>query len=151
MLTDKPLSVADQMKVLQSHEDVATWSLAHLGLPPEWRDTNEEGNTECCQDAVNWVFTLTCADIEVNFVAQGLQPETLPHVSTEGSHDGSYFVSKCEGEWEFYHQERGCDRPTDKGGRDAHHSIPELASELFCTLGSFAGTWTTLTPSARRY
>ena len=108
MLTDKPLSVADQMKVLQSHEDVATWSLAHLGLPPEWRDTNEEGNTERCQDAVNRVFTLTRADIEANLAAQGLQPETLPHVRTEGSHDGSYFVSKCEGEWEFYRQERGC-------------------------------------------
>jgi len=109
MLTDKPLSVADQMKVLQSHEDVATWSLAHLGLPPEWRDTNEEGNTERCQDAVNRVFTLTRADIEANLAAQGLQPETLPQVSTEvGSHDGSYFVSKRGGEWEFYYQERGC-------------------------------------------
>jgi len=108
MSTDKPLSTSEQMKVLQSQEDVATWSLAHLGLPPEWRDTNEEGNTERCQDAVNRVFTLTRADIEANLAEQGLQPETLHHVSTAvDSHDGSYFVSNREGEWEFYRQERG--------------------------------------------
>ncbi|MBN8422597.1 MAG: hypothetical protein J0L73_27035 [Verrucomicrobia bacterium] len=108
MKTAKPLSIAEQMKVLQSREDVATWALAHLGLPPEWRDTNEEGNTERSQDAVNRVFTLTRKDIEDSLAAQGLQPEKLPPVSTEvGSRDGSYFISKRRGEWEFYYQERG--------------------------------------------
>ena len=103
-----PLSIAEQMKVLQSREDVATWALAHLGLPPEWRDTNEEGNTERCQEAVNRVFTLTRKDIEASLAAQGLQPEKLPPVSTEvGARDGSYFISKRRGEWEFYYQERG--------------------------------------------
>lgn len=108
MKAAKPLTIAEQMKVLQSREDVATFSLAHLGLPPEWRDTNEEGNTERCQDAVNRVFTLTRKDIEDSLAAQGLQPENLPPVSTEvDSHDGSYFISKRRGEWEFYYQERG--------------------------------------------
>lgn len=108
MKAAEPLTIAAQMKVLQSHEDVATWALAHLGLPPEWRDTNVEGNTERCQDAVNRVFTLTRKDIEDSLAAQGLQPENLPPVSTEaGSRDGSYFISKRRGEWEFYYQERG--------------------------------------------
>ncbi|WP_395750257.1 hypothetical protein [Prosthecobacter sp.] len=108
MKTPDPLTIAAQMKVLQSREDVATWALAHLGLPPEWRDTNEEGNTERCQEAVNRVFTLTRKDIEDSLAAQGLQPENLPPVSTEvGSRDGSYFISKRRGEWEFYYQERG--------------------------------------------
>jgi hypothetical protein len=40
-----PLSIAEQMQVLKSDADVATWSLHHLHLPPEWRDTNEPGNT----------------------------------------------------------------------------------------------------------
>ena len=103
-----PLSIVEQMKVLQSREDVATWSLAHLGLPPEWRDTNEDGNAERCQEAVNRIFTLTRADIEASLAAQGLQPENLPPVSTkEGGRDGSYFISKRRDEWEFYHQERG--------------------------------------------
>ncbi len=101
------LSIAEQMKVLQSREDVATWSLTQLGLPSEWRDTNEEGNTERCQEAVNKVFTLTRADIEASLAAQGLQPEDLPPTQTEkGSHDGSYFISNGKGEWEFYFQER---------------------------------------------
>jgi hypothetical protein len=104
----EPLSIAEQMKVLQSQEDVATWSLAHLGLPEEWRDTNEEGNTERCQEAVGRVFTLTRAEIETSLAAQGLQPEDLPQVSTKAdSRDGTYFVSKRRGEWEFYFQERG--------------------------------------------
>lgn len=108
MNSNAPLSIAEQMKVLQSQEDVATWSLARLGLPPEWRDTNEEGNTERCQEAVNRLFTLTRADIEASLAAQGLQPEDLPPISTkEGSRDGTYFISKRRGEWEFYYQERG--------------------------------------------
>lgn len=82
MKTADPLSIAEQMKVLQSREDVATWALAHLNLPSEWRDTNEDDNTERCQEAVNKLFTLTRADIEVSLAAQGLQPENLPPVST---------------------------------------------------------------------
>ncbi len=112
MKTTEPLSIAEQMKVLQSREDVATWSLAHLGLPPEWRETNEEGNTERCQEAVNRVFTLTRKDIETSLAAQGLQPENLPGVNTQvGGSDGSYFISKRRGEWEFYFQERGISWP----------------------------------------
>jgi hypothetical protein len=108
MKTPETLTIAEQMKVLQSREDVATWSLAHLGLPEEWRDTNEEGNTERCQEAVNRIFTLTRADIEASLTAQGLQPEDLPPVNTkQGSRDGSYFVSKGRGEWIYYYQERG--------------------------------------------
>lgn len=102
------LSIAEQMQVLQSRDDVATWALARLGLPPEWRDTNEPGNTERCQDAVNRLFTLTRADIESSLAAQGFQPEDLPPVRTEvDSRDGSYFIAKGGGEWEFYYQERG--------------------------------------------
>ena len=37
--------------------------------------------------------------------------------------------------------------PADEGGRNAHHSIPALASVLFCTCGSPDGTSATLTPS----
>jgi hypothetical protein len=108
MKPTETLTIAEQMKVLQSREDVATWSLAHLGLPPEWRETNEEGNTERCQEAVNRLFTLTRQDIEASLTAQGLQPEQLPPVNTEeGGRDGSYFISKRRGEWEFYYQERG--------------------------------------------
>lgn len=108
MKAAEPLSIPEQMKVLQSREDVATWALAHLGLPQEWRDTNEEGNTERCQEAVNRVFTLTRADIEASLDAQGLQPEDLPPVCTqEGSRDGTYFIFNHPGEWEFYYQERG--------------------------------------------
>jgi hypothetical protein len=107
MKAAEPLSTAEQMKVLQSREDVATWALAHLGLTPEWRDTNEEGNTGRCQEAVNRVFTLTRADIEASLAAQGLQPEDLPPTKTQpGSRDGSYFISNGKGEWEYYFQER---------------------------------------------
>ncbi len=103
-----PLSIPEQMKVLQSREDIATWSLAHLGLPAEWRDTNQEGNIERCQEAVNRIFTLTRADIETSLSAQGLLPEDLPPTKTkEGSSDGSYFITKGPGEWVYYFQERG--------------------------------------------
>ncbi|WP_395738456.1 hypothetical protein [Prosthecobacter sp.] len=107
------LSIAEQMKVLQSEDDVATWSLARLGMPREWRDTNEEGNTERCQEAVNRLFTLTRADIEASLVAQGLQPENLPPTHTQpGSRDGSYFIAKGKNEWEYYFQERECRWPS---------------------------------------
>jgi hypothetical protein len=107
MSTSAPLSIAEQMRVLQSKADVATWALEHLGLPPEWRDTNVPGNTERCQEAVNRVFTLTRADIEASLASQGLQPENLPHVRTEvDSRDGSYFIAKGK-RWEYYYQERG--------------------------------------------
>lgn len=106
MSTSAPLSIAEQMRVLQSKADVATWSLKHLGLPPEWRDTNEPGNTERCQEAVNRLFTLTRADIEASLSAQGLQPENLPPYHTQpGSRDGSYFIAQGK-TWELYFQER---------------------------------------------
>jgi len=96
------------MQVLQSREDVATWSLDYLALPSEWRDTNEDGNTERCQDAVNRVFTLTRADIEASLAAQGVLPESLPPIRTEqDSHDGSYFIANASGDWDYYYQERG--------------------------------------------
>jgi hypothetical protein len=105
-MTTPKLSIAEQMQVLQSGVDVATWSLERLGLPPEWRDTNEPGNDERCQDAVNQLFTLTRADIETHLAAQGLQPEKLPHYHTEpGSRDGSYFIAQGK-TWELYFQER---------------------------------------------
>ncbi|WP_395747277.1 hypothetical protein [Prosthecobacter sp.] len=108
-----PLSIAEQMKVLQSREDIATWSLAHLGLPSAWRDTNEEGNTGHCQNAVNQLFTLTRADIEASLAAQGLQPEDLPPTLTKpGSRDGSYFITKGKTQWEYYFQERECRWPS---------------------------------------
>jgi hypothetical protein len=66
--------------------------------------------------------------------AQGLQPEALPQVSTEvGSHDGSYFISKRGGEWEFYYQERGSPwasdlRRPDRGAAVPHQPLhPRLA------------------------
>jgi hypothetical protein len=101
------LSIAEQMQVLQSRADVATWALERLGLPPEWRDTNEPGNTERCQDAVDRLFTLTRADIEASLASQGLQPEDLPgFATTPGSSDGSYFIAE-KGGWHYYYQERG--------------------------------------------
>lgn len=101
------LSAAQQIEVLLSRVDVATWSLQHLGLPAEWRDTNEDGNTERCQAAVNRVFTLSRADIEASLAAKGLHPENLWPFSTEpDSRDGTYFIARGK-EWEFYHQERG--------------------------------------------
>ena len=103
-----PLSIAEQMQVLQSGADVATCSLKHLGLPSAWRDTNEPGNEQRCQDAVNRVFTLTRADIAASLNAQGLQLENLPPARTKvDSHDGTYFISKHPGEWHYYYQERG--------------------------------------------
>lgn len=102
-----PLPVAEQMKVLRSSADIATFALQHLGLPPEWRNTNEPGNTERCQDAVNRIFTLTRADIEASLAAQGVLPESLPPVRTEkGSRDGTYFIPTSRGGWEYYFQER---------------------------------------------
>jgi hypothetical protein len=102
------LSIAEQMQVLQSGADVATCSLNLLGLPSTWRDTNEPGNEQRCQDAVNRVFTLTRADIAASLNAQGLQLENLPPVRTKVySHDGTYFISKQPGEWDYYYQERG--------------------------------------------
>ena len=96
------------MQVLRSGADVAAFALRHLGLPDEWRDTNEPGNTERCQDAVNRVFTLTRAEIEASLATQGLDPEQLPPVRTaEDSHDGTYFIAKPEGGWDYYYQERG--------------------------------------------
>lgn len=107
-LMSSSLSVADQMQILRSGDDVATFALQHLGLPSDWRDTNEPGNTERCQDAVNRVFTLTRADIETCLATQGLEPEKLPPVrTTKDSHDGTYFIARRPGEWEYYYQERG--------------------------------------------
>lgn len=107
-MSSPSLTLAEQMQVLQSDADVATWSLARLGLPSEWRDTNEPGHEERCQDAVNRLFNLTRAEIEASLAAQGIQPENLPPVRTErDSHDGSYFIAKPGGEWEYYYQERG--------------------------------------------
>lgn len=103
---NSPLSIAEQMQVLQSDADVALWSLERLGLPEEWRDTNEPGNAQRCQDAVNQLFTLTRPDIEASLAAQGLQPEQLPHYHTEpGSRDGTYFIRQGK-TWELYFQER---------------------------------------------
>ncbi len=107
MKTQPPLSIAEQMQVLLASQDVATWSLAHLGLPAEWRDTNEPGNTQRCQQAVDQVFTLTRADIEAYFATQQILPESLPQFSTQtGARDGTYFIAKGK-HWELYHQERG--------------------------------------------
>ncbi len=101
------LSIAEQMQVLQSGVDIATWSLEKLGLPEAWRETNEPGNTERCQQAVDKLFTLTRGDIEASLAAQGLQPEDLPRFETqEGGSDGHYFIAK-KGGWHFYWQERG--------------------------------------------
>lgn len=107
MHTKPPPSVAEQMRVLCSGEDVARYALQHLGLHAEWRDTNEPGNTERCQEAVNQVFTLTRADVEAGLAAQGLQPENLSRFYTKkDSRDGWYFIPK-KGGWDFYWQERG--------------------------------------------
>lgn len=102
-----PLPISTQIQVLQSGVDIATWALEKLGLPSDWRDTNEPGNTERCQAAVDRLFTLTRADLEAALVAQGLQPEDLPRYETKpGSRDGFYFLKKGSG-WTFYWQERG--------------------------------------------
>lgn len=102
-----PPSIAEQIRLLFAHEDIATWSLRHLGLPAEWRDVNEPGNDVRCQEAVNQVFTLTRADLETHLAKQGILPEKLPHYeTTPGSRDGWYFIAG-KGEWQFYYQERG--------------------------------------------
>lgn len=107
MSSPRALSIAEQIQVLHSDADVATFALQNLGLPAEWRDTNETGNTERCQEAVNRVFTLTRADIEADLAAKALQPEQLPFVhTTPGSRDGWYLL-KQGSVWEFSWQERG--------------------------------------------
>jgi hypothetical protein len=101
-------SLAEQIEVIHSRQDIATWALARLGLPTEWRDTNEPGNTARCQEAVDRLFTLSRSDIEADLAARGITAEHLPHVETQpGSHDGAYFVPRSGGRWEYYYQERG--------------------------------------------
>jgi hypothetical protein len=57
---------------------------------------------------VNRLFTITREEIEASLAAEGLQPEDLPPVRTKpDSRDGSYFIAKGGGVWEFYFQERG--------------------------------------------
>lgn len=107
MSTVTPLSISEQMQVLQSGTDVATFALQLLGLPSEWRDTNEPGNTGRCQEAVKRVFTLTRNDIETSLASQGLAPELTPVHTMEDSRDGTYFIARSENEWDYYHQERG--------------------------------------------
>lgn len=103
-----PLSLAEQIQVIHSRQDIAAWSLARLGLPAEWRDTNEPGNTARCQQAVDRLFTLTRAELEASLAAQNLVPEQLPHVeTTRGSHDGAYFIALGRDRWDYYYQERG--------------------------------------------
>lgn len=105
-MSDAP-SIAEQVQVLLSCEDVATWSLQLLGLPMEWRDTNEPGNTERCQQAVDQCFTLTRRDLEDSLAAQRRVPESLPFVRTRAdSRDGWYFLPHGR-DWEFFYQERG--------------------------------------------
>lgn len=100
------LPVSEQFQILRSGVDVATWSLERLDLPPEWRDTNEPGNTERCQEVVDLLFTLTRAEIESELAAQSLLPEELGQVFLEpGSRDGHYFVARGD-VWEIYFQER---------------------------------------------
>lgn len=107
MSTPRALSIAEQIQVLRSNADVATFALEHLGLPAAWRDTNQPENTARCQDAVNRVFTLTRAEIEAVLDACGPLPEQLPFVhTTAGSRDGWYLITR-EGEWDYYWQERG--------------------------------------------
>lgn len=101
------LSVAAQMEVLLSRVDIASWSLARLGLPEEWRNTNLPGNTKHCQDAVDRTFTLTRSELENWLAANALGPEQLPGIRTEkGSRDGTYFIAE-ENTWNYYFQERG--------------------------------------------
>lgn len=101
------LSIEEQIKVLHSDEDIATWSLQKLGWPEEWRDTNVPGNTERCQAAVDELFTLTRTDLEADLAARGLQPENLRRYdTTPGSRDGHYFLKKG-GLWHYFWQERG--------------------------------------------
>lgn len=102
-----PLSISEQVRVLQSGADIATWSLQQLGLPHDWRDTNVPGNTQRCQKAVDQLFTLTREELKTELAAQGLQPEALPnHHTTPGSRDGFYFIPNGT-RWRYYYQERG--------------------------------------------
>lgn len=102
-----PPSLAEQIEAIHSRQDLATWALARLGQPKEWRDTNQPGNTQRCQAAVDQLFTLTRADLEADLAARGLVPEKLPHVETRpGSMDAAYFIETRPGLWEFYYQER---------------------------------------------
>ena len=101
-------SIAEQIAAVHSRQDIAAWALARLGLPPEWRDTNEPGNTQRCQEAVDRLFSLSRSDIEADLAARGIMPEQLPHVETQpGSHDGAYFVPRAGRGWDYYYQERG--------------------------------------------
>lgn len=101
------LEVSEQIDVLRSGVDVATWSLERLGLPADWRDTNVPGNTERCQSAVDRLFTVTREKVEEELAALGLQPEHLGHVYLEpGSRDGTYYVTRGKNT-EVYLQERG--------------------------------------------
>ena len=102
-----PLSIPEQIQVLLSGVDIATWSLEKLRLPDAWRDTNEPGNTGRCQEAVDKLFTLTRADVEASLEAQGVPPEKAAQFATEpGSRDGHYFIQK-DTVWTAYYQERG--------------------------------------------
>lgn len=102
-----PLTINEQIEVLRSGADIATWALDRLGLPPEWRDTNETGNTERCRDAVNALFTLSRAELDASLAEQGLLPEHLGYVRLEpDSRDGHYFLARGD-LWETYFQERG--------------------------------------------
>ena len=106
-MTTPSLSLAAQMEVLRSRTDIASWSLAHLGLPEEWRDTNLPGNTERCQDAVDQLFTLTRSELEDWLAGNAIRPEQLPGIRTEkGSRDGAYFITENDS-WQYYLQERG--------------------------------------------
>lgn len=106
-MTTPSLSLAAQMEVLLSRTDIASWSLARLGLPEEWRDTNLPGNTERCQDAVDRLFSLTRHELEDWLAANALSPEQLPGIRTEkGSRDGAYFIAEKD-RWHYYLQERG--------------------------------------------
>jgi hypothetical protein len=102
-----PIPLSEQIDVLRSRADVATWALARLGHPPEWRDTNQPGNRERCREAVDGLFNLTRAELEAGLVGLGLDPDDLGHVHLEeGSRDGLYCLSRGEIR-EVYYQERG--------------------------------------------
>ncbi len=99
-------TVAIQFEILHSGADPATWALAQLGLPEEWRDTNLPGNTVRCQEAVDRLFTLSRAELEGEIASRGLVAEDLGQVLREpGSRDGHYFIDR-RGCWETYYQER---------------------------------------------
>lgn len=106
-MTSPSLSLAAQMEVLLSRSDIASWSLARLGLPEAWRDTHLPGNTERCQDAVDRLFSLTRSELEDWLAGNALRPEQLPGIHTEkGARDGAYFIAEKD-RWHYYLQERG--------------------------------------------